>query len=81
MNESQRYVLLGEKNERAHVFVWDGVTVYNALGCDGISHLFQSSSLPLSRSISLFFTPAANQHLKGSFDSEKESEGSTGRWG
>ena len=58
-----------------------GVTVYNTCGCDGISHLFQSS-LP-SPSLPLSFTPAANQHLKGSFDTEKESEGrgDAGRWG
>lgn len=55
-----------------------GVTVYNTSGCDGISHLFQSS---LPSPVSLSFTPAANQHLKGSFDTEKESEGGTGRWG
>lgn len=32
----------------------------------------------ISLHLSLSFTPAANQHLKGSFDSEKESEGGVG---
>lgn len=71
-------VLLSDKNKYVRLCVCTGQESQFTIRVDVME---SPTCFSHPSSLRLSFTPAANQHLKGSFDTEKESEGGTGRWG